>query len=151
MGSGWGNSGPRTNEQKNWLTEIKKGILLTIIIWVALCLLWLIVSGGIWFLFPDSKLARWFLDHPRWWVAANGALAVPCLIGLINWARQELLDADWTSLQGKHALSGVMPMTPLVRLVFFVRWLRGQPKAEKKPFSPIEAELLMRLKDENDE
>ena len=150
MNTGLGAPGARTTERKDWLTEIKKGVLLTIITWIALCLLWLIVSGGIWFLFPDSKPVRWFLDHPRWWVAANGALAVPCLIGLINWARQELLDADWTSLQGKHALSGIMPMTPMVRLVFFVRWLKGQPK-DKKPFSPIEAELLMRLKDENDE
>lgn len=150
MNSGFGAPGARTTERKDWLTEIKKGVLLTIITWVALCLLWMIVSGGIWFLFPDSGLVHWFLDRPRWWWAANGALAVPCLIGLINWARQELLDADWTSLQGKHALSGIMPMTPLVRLVFFVRWLREQPKT-KKPFSPIEAELLMRLKDENDE
>lgn len=150
MNSGFGAPGARTTERKDWLTEIKKGVLLTIITWLALCSLWLIVSGFLWLVAPNSGLVRWFLDRPRYWLAVNVGLAVPCLFGLINWARQELLDADWTSLQGKHALSGVMPMTPLVRLVFFVRWLRGQPK-EKKPFSPIEAELLMRLKDENDE
>ena len=151
MNTGLGAPGARTTERKDWLTEIKKGVLLSIVIWLALCSLWGILSGGLWLVAPNSAIVRWFRVRPRCWFAVNVGLAVPCLFGLINWARQELLDADWTSLQGKHALSGVMPMTPLVRLVFFVRWLRGQPKAEKKPFSPIEAELLMRLKDENDE
>lgn len=150
MGSGWGGPGPRTSEEKSWKGEIKKGIVLTFLIWFGLCLIWGISFFGVWFLFPDGKLTRWGLDHPRHLVAVIGPLAILCIIGFIVWARQELFDADWTSLQGKHALSGVMPMTPLVRLVFFVRWLREQPKT-KKPFSPIEAELLMRLKDENDE
>lgn len=132
MGSGWGGPGPRTSEQKSWQGEIKKGIVLTFLIWFGLCLIWGISFFGVWFLFPDGKLTRWGLDHPRHLVAVIGPLAILCIIGFIVWARQELFDADWTSLQGKHALSGVMPMTPLVRLVFFVRWLREQPKAEKK-------------------
>jgi len=151
MNTGLGAPGARTTERKNWLSEIWKGIVLSFAIWVALCLIWCISSIGFWFLFPDNKIVRWILDHPRWWWVVIGALAIFCLIGFVVWAWQELHDADWTSLQGKHALSGVMPMTPLVRLVFFARWLRGQPKPEKPAKPSIEAELLMRLRGDADE
>jgi hypothetical protein len=42
---------------------------------------------------------------------------------MIVWAWQELLDEDWTSLQAKHELSGVVPMTLGVRAIFLMRWL----------------------------
>lgn len=121
--SGLGAPGARTNERKDWLTEIKKGVLLTIIIWLAMCLLWLSISVVAWLIDPRSTIVQWFRERPRIWLAVNVGLGIPCLFGLIVWARQELLDADWTSLQGKHGLSGIMPMTPMVRLVLFARWL----------------------------
>lgn len=147
--NGLGAPGARTTERKDWLTEIKKGVLLTVITWLALCSLWGILSGCLWLVAPDSGIVRWFLVRPRYWLAVNVGLAIPCLIGLINWARQELLDSDWTSLQGKHGLSGIMPMTPLVRFVLFMRWLKKKPKAEK-PATPVDAELFMKLKGKAD-
>lgn len=132
--SGLGAPGARTTERKDWLTEIKKGVLLTIVIWLAMCLLWFSVSFIAWLIDPYSTPVQWFRERPRIWLAVNVGLGIPCLFGLIVWARQELLDADWTSLQGKHGLSGIMPMTPFVRLVLFMRWLRAstQPRSRDR-------------------
>ena len=123
--SGLGAPGARTTERKDWLSTIKKGVMLTIIIWGSLCLIWLLASAVAWLVAPYSPAVQWFRDRPRFWLAVNIGLGIPCLIGTVIWARQELLDEDWTSLQGKHGLSGVMPMTPMVRLVLFARWLRS--------------------------
>lgn len=130
--SGLGAPGARTTERKDWLSTIKKGVSLTFIIWLGLCGLWFFISATAWLINPHSVLVQWFRDRPRVWLAVNVGLGIPCLIGMITWARQELLDEDWTSLQGKHGLSGIMPMTPFVRLILFARWLREKPRPERQ-------------------
>jgi hypothetical protein len=143
-GGGFGQPGPRTYEHKDWLTTIKKGIACTIVIWLGLCVGWLAVSLGLWLVAPDSGIIRWFGDRPRVWASVHVWMLLPCLIGMIVWARQELLDEDWTSLSGKHGLSGIMPMTPLVRMVMFLRWLK-QDRAQKPKPQNAEIELRARL------
>lgn len=125
-------AGARTSEFKTWLTEIKKGISLTILIWLALCLIWFLVSAVVWLVDPYSSIVYWFKERPRLWWAVNVGLGIPCLFGFIVWARQELHDADFTSLQGKHGLSGILPMMPLVRTVMaagsaWMWWRRNRP------------------------
>lgn len=149
-----GQPGPRTSEFKTWITEIKKGILLTAIIWAAACLIWLLISAGMQLVAPHSNAVYWFRERPRVWLSIHVWLGIPCLLGLIVWARQELLDADWTSLQGKHGLSGIMPMTPAVRSVLFWKWWReNRPlKIKKSRRQKLEDEYRRKLgKEENNE
>lgn len=147
---GFGQPGPRTTERKDWLSEIKKGVLLTIVIWMALCLAWLLLSAILWLVAPDCGLVRWFEDRPRVWGAVNLGLGLPCLFGLIVWARQELLDADWTSLQGRHELSGIMPMTPIIRLIMFWQWMRDN-RTPRVSAQDAEIELRARLNRSDDD
>lgn len=148
-------AGARTSEFKTWFTEIKKGVLLTILIWAALCMIWFLISAVVWLIDPHSSIVYWFKERPRLWLAINVALGIPCLSGFVIWARQELHDADFTSLQGKHGLSGILPMMPLVRAVMAVGnawmwWRRNRPtKISRK--EALEAEYNRKFgRDEND-
>lgn len=146
--------GPRTSETKTWWTTIKKGISLTIILWAVACLIWFLLSFGAWLNDPHSPWVHWFKERPRVWFSVNVYLGIPVLLGTLVWAWQELLDEDFTSLHGKHALSGIMPMTILVRLVMtagtaWMWWRRNRPvKISRR--EALEAEYNRKFgKDEN--
>ncbi len=144
MGGYLGAAGARTSERKSWFGEIAKGLILTLVVWGSLCIIWGMTYLTVLLLSPESKFISYFRSNPRVFWAIDVAIGIPCFIGLVLWALQELGDADWTSLKGNHDLSGIMPMTPAIRGVLFLRWLR-KTKPSKKG-SNIEQELADRLK-----
>jgi hypothetical protein len=118
-------AGPSTSERKNWRGEIAEALVLTALIYLAMCALWGALLWLVWWTEPSAGLVQWFKREPRQWWAVMIGFIFPCLFGFITWARQELLDTDWTSLHGRHELSGIVPMTPIVRVMMLWRWLRG--------------------------